>query len=312
MDWPNETVLDFLEMYEAEPIIWNASLPNHKNRDEVFDAWKRIESKMGHQFSVTDLKKKKDSLMASFRTCLKKIRESVKSGARGDDVYKPNWFAFAKMAGFLRDKDTPRGILNSEAIQYENDERKPDLPQNSDFPEIREFTNASTQTDAIAMPSGPEDSFKNPPTKKRKFSEETDLRKKTDNGDSTLQSACNKPAMERSVCDIYGELVAAKLKALDESRRDICMHRIDNVMFEMKMNTSKASDNDSYNTINQMLVPSPSTTHHCFPPQQESYQQTAMTQSANRTADITTADNSEDVQNHGVAQICKRCNLNLK
>ncbi|KAJ8973885.1 hypothetical protein NQ317_019298 [Molorchus minor] len=72
MDWSNETVFKFLECYENEPVIWNASLPNHKNRNDVCDAWKRIEVKMGQKYTVTELKKKKDSLMASFRACLNK------------------------------------------------------------------------------------------------------------------------------------------------------------------------------------------------------------------------------------------------
>lgn len=114
MDWDSETVLDFLERYENEPIIWNASVPNHKNRNDVYDAWKRIELKMGQKYSVTELKKKKDSLMASFRACLNKVRQSLKNGAGTEEVYKPQWFAFEKMAGFLRDKDYQKIAINTE------------------------------------------------------------------------------------------------------------------------------------------------------------------------------------------------------
>lgn len=59
MEWPNELVLDFLTSYEIEAVIWNPALPNHKNRNEVYDAWKRIEEKMEKKFTVTELKKKK-------------------------------------------------------------------------------------------------------------------------------------------------------------------------------------------------------------------------------------------------------------
>lgn len=116
MEWPNELVLEFLEYYENEPVIWNPSLDTHKNRNELYDAWKRIENKMGNKFSVTELKKKKDSLMASFRTCLKKVKDSCKSGAGTSDIYKPNWFAYAAMERFLRDKNQPRQTLSSEVI----------------------------------------------------------------------------------------------------------------------------------------------------------------------------------------------------
>nr|CAH7752474.1 unnamed protein product [Callosobruchus chinensis] len=86
----------------------------HKNRNDIYDAWKRIEVKMGHKYTVTELKKKKDSLMASFRACLNKAKQSLKSGAGTDEIYKPPWFAYEKMATFLRDKNLPRQTRNTD------------------------------------------------------------------------------------------------------------------------------------------------------------------------------------------------------
>lgn len=114
MEWSNETVLQFLDFYEQESLIWNASDSDHKNRNLIFDAWKRIEKNMGGKYSVTELKKKKDSLMASFRACSNKIKESTKSGAGRDDIYKPNWFAYERMASFLQNRNQARNTLNSE------------------------------------------------------------------------------------------------------------------------------------------------------------------------------------------------------
>jgi hypothetical protein len=65
MEWSNDMVLTFLDYYGEEPVIWNASHPSHKKRNEVHDAWTRIGEKMGGEVSVVQLKKKKDSLMAS-------------------------------------------------------------------------------------------------------------------------------------------------------------------------------------------------------------------------------------------------------
>lgn len=118
MDWPNETVFEFLDFFEQESVIWNPSCPNHKNRYEVNDAWRRIEDNMGKKFSISELKKKKDSLMAIFRTCLKKVKGSTKSGAGAQDIYKPHWFAYQKMASFLQDKDQPRNTINSQVYYH--------------------------------------------------------------------------------------------------------------------------------------------------------------------------------------------------
>jgi len=32
MEWTNDEVLEFLELYEAQPQIWNTRHPDHKNR----------------------------------------------------------------------------------------------------------------------------------------------------------------------------------------------------------------------------------------------------------------------------------------
>lgn len=118
MDWSNDLILRFLDFYEAEPVIWSASHPNHKNRNHIHDAWKRIEREFDSRYSVIDLKKKKDSLMASFRSCINKIKASKKSGAGADEIYKPHWFAFEKMASFLGDKDVPKQTINTEVSKF--------------------------------------------------------------------------------------------------------------------------------------------------------------------------------------------------
>lgn len=114
MEWSNEIVLTFLDYYAEEPVIWNALHPSYKKRDEVHDAWKRVEEKMGSEFSIMQLKKKKDSLMASYRVVAKRARSSTKSGAGAADGYKPVWFAYEKMASFLCGKEGPRTAFKSE------------------------------------------------------------------------------------------------------------------------------------------------------------------------------------------------------
>lgn len=59
MEWSNDVVLEFLSIYEGDPVIWNPRDPNHINRNLVHDAWKRIEIRISVKFSVTELKKKK-------------------------------------------------------------------------------------------------------------------------------------------------------------------------------------------------------------------------------------------------------------
>jgi hypothetical protein len=114
MDWSNEVTLEFLRLYELEPVIWNPKERLHKNRNAVADAWKRIEASLSIKCSVQELKKKKESLMATFRPLLNKVKASMKTGKGADEVYRPSWFAFETMAKFLNGIYQPRNIVNTQ------------------------------------------------------------------------------------------------------------------------------------------------------------------------------------------------------
>lgn len=48
--------------------------------------------------------------------------------------------------------------------------------------------------------------------------------------------------------ELYGQLLAKKLRKLDEHQRDLAMHEIDNVMFRAKMQSAPAQQQRSYST----------------------------------------------------------------
>jgi len=114
MEWSNDLVSEFLELYEKEPSIWNPSDPWHKNRNNIQDSWKNISDNLSVKFSISELKKKKDSLMSTFRKLASKVRASKKTESGTDDVYKPDWFANEKMATFLHGVFQPRMTISSE------------------------------------------------------------------------------------------------------------------------------------------------------------------------------------------------------
>lgn len=102
MEWCNEQIVQFLELYEGEPSIWNPSDPNHKLRNHVHDAWGRISKNLSAaEYPISELKKKKDSLMGTFRKLSSKVKASKRTGSGTDRVFKPEWFACEYMARFL-------------------------------------------------------------------------------------------------------------------------------------------------------------------------------------------------------------------
>ncbi|KAJ8945153.1 hypothetical protein NQ318_001618 [Aromia moschata] len=81
MEWSNENILAFLDFYEAESIVWNSGHNDHKNRNLVYDAWKRIERNMGGRYSVAETDK-----------CNKCRTEKSYVVLRRKDVYCKNCF----------------------------------------------------------------------------------------------------------------------------------------------------------------------------------------------------------------------------
>lgn len=110
MEWSNETVLQFLAQYKAHSCIWDPRDPFYNKRNHVNDAWSDIKDSMGIPCTVKELKKKRESLMSAYRGYKCKIKNLEKLGA----VYRPTWFAYQFMDGFLRSIYQYSGIRNNQ------------------------------------------------------------------------------------------------------------------------------------------------------------------------------------------------------
>jgi hypothetical protein len=60
-DWSNQLVLEFLELYQAEPAIYDPKHPAHKNKMKLNEAWMRIRRALSVDVSVSEIKKKTPS-----------------------------------------------------------------------------------------------------------------------------------------------------------------------------------------------------------------------------------------------------------
>jgi len=114
MEWSNKVILEFLDLYEQEPCIWNPKHSQHKIRNSVHDSWEHISKNLSVSYSISDLKKKKDSLMATYRKLVNKVKTSKKMGSGLDDIYKPDWFAYEAMGKFLHSVNQPNTTKSSE------------------------------------------------------------------------------------------------------------------------------------------------------------------------------------------------------
>lgn len=114
MDWSNELIIEFIQLYEAHPLLWDASHPQHKNRNCLHDAWQDIAKQLSADCNIETLKKKKESLMATYRILAKKVRSSMTTGSGSSDIYVPTWFAFDYIDRFIRATSKKAPSLNSE------------------------------------------------------------------------------------------------------------------------------------------------------------------------------------------------------
>ncbi|XP_011552565.3 uncharacterized protein LOC105384090 [Plutella xylostella] len=230
MNMSNDVVMEFLTLYRAEPILWDPKHPLHRNRSEVSDGWLRIQNAISINCTVSDLKKKKESLMTSFRmhTNKKKRQES----------YRPTWFAYPVMASFLSGKYECDNSTNQSESEF----------YGASYSSATELTeDQKYQGDKVMTPrqrplqqgaSKPRSSGAHP-------AETNNAKKQVDEAVSCLKRATdnNKDCDEY---DLYGQLLVKKLRKLDERQRDVAMHEIDNIMFRAKMQTEQPAR--SYST----------------------------------------------------------------
>lgn len=79
---------------------------------QINDAWNRIADNL--HVPVNELKKKKESLMATFRLHHKKKMQSIKSGMGEDELYNPIWPFYEPLYNFLKDVYECRSVINTE------------------------------------------------------------------------------------------------------------------------------------------------------------------------------------------------------
>ncbi|GBN87435.1 hypothetical protein AVEN_41181-1 [Araneus ventricosus] len=93
MEWNIESIMEFLVLYEGDPIIRNPQNQHHKDRNHVYDAWKRIQSRLTIDLSLKVLKKKKEYLMATYRKASNKSQKQCKNRSWSLRTISPGFLA---------------------------------------------------------------------------------------------------------------------------------------------------------------------------------------------------------------------------
>ncbi|CAH1963710.1 unnamed protein product, partial [Acanthoscelides obtectus] len=162
------------------------------------------------------IKIQKRNIDNNFPKAFKRKQDSTRSGAGGEDIYKPTWFAYEKMESFLLPVYTCIAGINTETQSQQN--------------VVHEETEETEDdhTDTVTTPSRPS-TFTN--KRRRPVTETAEKQMATafeqlTNDIRQRRSEC-RPAHEDDDCDLYPKLLAIKLRELPNDERKLIMYQID-------------------------------------------------------------------------------------
>jgi len=115
----------FLEEYREMPVLWQVRSADYSNRTKRDEAWDSLVQLTREKIPEADLcfvEKKVDSIRASVRKELRRVRDSKRSGLSADDAYKPTLWYFDLLL-FTADQDIPRKSKNNLEEETEDVDR---------------------------------------------------------------------------------------------------------------------------------------------------------------------------------------------
>ncbi|KAK7095283.1 hypothetical protein V1264_005035 [Littorina saxatilis] len=84
---------ELIDLYRSHEPLWNTFSKLYKNRDAKFAAWQSVQmnfqAKYGVLVSMDDIEKRLVHERTLYVRELKKVQNTTRSGAGGDDVYLP-------------------------------------------------------------------------------------------------------------------------------------------------------------------------------------------------------------------------------
>lgn len=102
-------MMQFIELYETLPELWNSSSSAYSNRtkrNNALDKLLVIFKKIKKEAKREDVRKKINTLRSNFRKELKKIEKSQRSGVGAEEVYVPTCWKYYALK-FLQGTETP-------------------------------------------------------------------------------------------------------------------------------------------------------------------------------------------------------------
>uniref|UniRef100_A0A182MM29 MADF domain-containing protein n=1 Tax=Anopheles culicifacies TaxID=139723 RepID=A0A182MM29_9DIPT len=266
-------ITEFIEMYKGFPCLWQVNSKEYTDRMKrklAYDALLTKYREVDKTATKEEVKKKLYGLRSSYRREMIKMKKSIHSGATLDDVYKPTlWYFY--LFDFLTDYDTMKEPTSTtddvqdgakeEHIEYdeEYDLIENDIDDQLDVDEHHDdLDDVSSETDSdkdVADPfncdtlseytsisrgqtaSAPSTSRSYVAHKKRKQlppEEDADRIEIAQTSEQNNHSVVV-PNVQEDQFDVYGKLIAHKLRSFDKLQVTFAQRLINEILYEAEM-----------------------------------------------------------------------------
>lgn len=101
---------EFIELYRQNECLWRIRSKDYINKRKKNEAYELLAEKLKEKDSdatIETVKKRINNMRSVFRKEMKKVSESIRSGASAADVYAPQLWYYSLLL-FLKDQETPR------------------------------------------------------------------------------------------------------------------------------------------------------------------------------------------------------------
>ncbi|KAJ0176219.1 hypothetical protein K1T71_008393 [Dendrolimus kikuchii] len=236
--WSVKDTFKFIELYKEEEGIWNPNHIDYRDRIKIKEAWQRLEDAMS--IPVKELKKRKETLMTLFRKRFKEKQLAIKLG-RGDN-FSTAWIFFDAMEEFLSDIYELRNISNP----IDNVMLREDYDQ-------AEYLEEECLTEEGSVDAPETEPIKRKrKSSKRKKSQNHIKQEDCENEYSYIEeSSTSQNKNNDDDCELYGRLLAKKLRRFSQYDREELMYEIDGLLLKRNRsrNNPDSSQQDAFSQI---------------------------------------------------------------
>ncbi|XP_077288652.1 uncharacterized protein LOC143913024 isoform X2 [Arctopsyche grandis] len=201
----SEEIINFIEDYRSFPLLWDRKNKNYAKKGKRYGAFKVMATK--YNMTAEEVKKKIEYLRTYY--CKEKKKTIKKNGAGTDETYQSPWFAYDNMS-FLSDSTAPRDTIDS-------------------------IENASAQCEEYTSPSTTNSSQSIQPILTKWNTKPSSIENKREEEAYNFMKTASEMIVNRDECDIFGSIVATKLKKFNLRNRAIMQNYINNYIFQMEL-----------------------------------------------------------------------------